>query len=169
MSAPLEGLRVLDLTRLLPGNYATYLLAALGAEVIKIEDPGAGDYMRDIGVLVEGQSASHHNVNRAKRSREKLSELIESRDCCITLVNSYEQMFESQHAVARGLVRPAVDVPLKVLAPPFRIDGVIPPETIGAPHQGQHTVEVLSGSGFTDAEISTLLAGKVIAERGATR
>ena len=68
MSTPLKGVRVLDLTRLLPGNYAAYLLGSLGADVIKVEDPGAGDYMRDIGLLVDGQSASHHNVNRAKRS-----------------------------------------------------------------------------------------------------
>ena len=68
MTAPLAGIRVLDLTRLLPGNYCTWLLAALGAEVIKVEDPGAGDYMRTIGHQVDGQSAAHHLVNRAKRS-----------------------------------------------------------------------------------------------------
>lgn len=69
MSAlPLEGVRVLDLTRLVPGNYCCWLLASLGAEVIKVEDPGAGDYMRDIGDMVDGQSATHHLVNRGKRS-----------------------------------------------------------------------------------------------------
>jgi alpha-methylacyl-CoA racemase len=43
---PLEGLRVVDLSRLLPGPYATMVLADLGAEVIKVEDTGGGDYLR---------------------------------------------------------------------------------------------------------------------------
>ncbi len=68
MLRPLEGVRVLDLTRLLPGNTCAWLLASLGADVIKVEDPGAGDYMRDFGVQVEGQGAPHHQVNRGKRS-----------------------------------------------------------------------------------------------------
>ncbi len=46
MATPLEGVRVLDLTRLLPGGFATLLLADLGADVIKIEDLKGGDYLR---------------------------------------------------------------------------------------------------------------------------
>ena len=43
---PLEGIKVLDLTRLLPGAFATALLADLGADVLKVEQPGIGDPMR---------------------------------------------------------------------------------------------------------------------------
>lgn len=68
MTAPLEGVRALDLTRMLPGNYCTWLLSTLGAEVVKVEDPGAGDYMRSFGAQVDGQGATHHLVNRGKRS-----------------------------------------------------------------------------------------------------
>lgn len=47
MIQPLKGIRILDLTRLLPGPFLTQLLADLGAEVIKVETPTAGDYARD--------------------------------------------------------------------------------------------------------------------------
>ena len=46
MSAPLAGLTILDMTRLLPGPAATMHLVDFGADVIKVEDTGAGDYMR---------------------------------------------------------------------------------------------------------------------------
>src|SRR5437867_1739855 len=65
---PLDGVRVLDLTRLLPGNVCTLLLADLGADVIKVEEPGKGDYIRWTPPMVEGQSAAHRAVNRGKRS-----------------------------------------------------------------------------------------------------
>src|SRR3954467_8706830 len=62
---PLDGIRVLDLTRLLPGAYATLLLVDLGAEVIKVEDPRGGDTMR---TLAGGPSRYFEPLNRGKRS-----------------------------------------------------------------------------------------------------
>lgn len=68
--APLAGLRVLDLTRLLPGPVCTLHLADLGAEVIKIEDTGAGDYARTMGLgAAPGEDSFFFRiVNRNKRA-----------------------------------------------------------------------------------------------------
>jgi len=65
---PLTGIRVLDLTRLLPGAFCTMLLADMGADVVKIEDPFCGDYMRWTPPLVDGRSALFNALNRNKRS-----------------------------------------------------------------------------------------------------
>jgi crotonobetainyl-CoA:carnitine CoA-transferase CaiB-like acyl-CoA transferase len=64
---PLAGLRVLDLTRLLPGPVATQHLADLGADVVKIEDTGEGDYARTMGARPGETSAFFKLVNRNKR------------------------------------------------------------------------------------------------------
>lgn len=64
---PLTGIRILDLTRLLPGPVATMHLADMGAEVIKIEDRGAGDYARTIGHVKHAVSQFFIAVNRGKR------------------------------------------------------------------------------------------------------
>ena len=68
MSLPLDGIRVLDLTRLLPGPYCTLLLADFGADVIKVEDPTSGDYARWYEPKLGDQSAIFHSLNRNKRS-----------------------------------------------------------------------------------------------------
>jgi crotonobetainyl-CoA:carnitine CoA-transferase CaiB-like acyl-CoA transferase len=60
--------RVLDLTRLLPGGYATLLLADMGADVVKIEEPGRGDYIRMTPPMAGTISAAHVALNRNKRS-----------------------------------------------------------------------------------------------------
>src|SRR6266852_5910203 len=67
-SGPLSGIRVLDLSRLLPGPFASLVLADLGAAVDKIEDTGAGDYLRHMPPLVGGESAMFLALNRNKRS-----------------------------------------------------------------------------------------------------
>jgi len=65
---PLAGLKVLDLTRLLPGPLCTLHLADMGAEVIKVEDTGAGDYSRSLGALKTEMSPFFHLANRNKKS-----------------------------------------------------------------------------------------------------
>jgi len=65
---PLSGVRVLDLTRLLPGSVATLHLADMGADVVKIEDTQAGDYSRRLGRVREGMSDFFRMVNRNKRA-----------------------------------------------------------------------------------------------------
>src|SRR5262249_39495628 len=65
---PLEGVRVLDLSRLLPGPFATLVLADLGAAVDKVEDPDLGDYTRLAVPQIGGMSAAFHTLNRGKRS-----------------------------------------------------------------------------------------------------
>ncbi len=90
---PLTGIRVLDLTRLLPGAYCTLLLADMGADVVKVEEPKTGDYMRWTPPLVDGQSALFNAINRNKRSvtlnlrpvagRELLLRLVEDADVLV--------------------------------------------------------------------------------------
>lgn len=65
----LHGVRVLDLSRLLPGPFCTQLLCDLGAEVIKVEDPAGGDYLRHTPPLAnDGTSVLFHALNRGKQS-----------------------------------------------------------------------------------------------------
>lgn len=64
---PLEGLRILDLTRVMAGPFCTALLADLGAEIIKLEPPTGDDY-RHIGPFVQGESALFTLMNRGKQS-----------------------------------------------------------------------------------------------------
>src|SRR5262245_52717311 len=75
MAQPLLGVRVIDLTRLIPGAYATMLLGNLGADVIKVEDPRGGDGMRTLGARLrpshyagEATASYFDLLNRGKRS-----------------------------------------------------------------------------------------------------
>lgn len=68
MAKPLEGVRVLDLTRVLAGPFCTMMLLDLGAEVVKVEVPGTGDDSRAFGPFKNGQSLYFLNINRGKES-----------------------------------------------------------------------------------------------------
>ena len=65
---PLEGIRIVDLTSMLSGPWATMILADQGADVIKVEEPRQGDHTRSYGNRKNGFSANFLNLNRNKRS-----------------------------------------------------------------------------------------------------
>lgn len=68
MNTPLKGLKVLDLSTLLPGPYATMLLADLGAEVLRVESASRPDLVRNMAPQIDGQSAAFSYLNRGKKS-----------------------------------------------------------------------------------------------------
>jgi crotonobetainyl-CoA:carnitine CoA-transferase CaiB-like acyl-CoA transferase len=65
---PLDGIRVVDLSRVLAGPYATLLLADMGAEVVKVEEPGRGDDTRAWPPFQGGEATYFMSVNRGKKS-----------------------------------------------------------------------------------------------------
>ncbi len=89
----LQGIKIIDLTRLLPGPLATHLLAQMGAEVIKIESPKRMDYARASGQQVDGASILFHQLNHNKtlkildynseEGKTELLELIKNADALI--------------------------------------------------------------------------------------
>ena len=93
-SGPLAGLRILDLTRLLPGGYATLLMADMGAEVLKVEEPGKGDYIRWTPPMVGEFSASHIALNRNKRSMTLNLKSQGGRDILLALVQEHDVLIE---------------------------------------------------------------------------
>jgi len=94
MAAPLAGIKILDLSRVLSGPYATMTLADMGADVVKVERPESGDDTRAFGPpFVDGVSTYFMSVNRGKRSicldlkkprdKEILIRLAEKADCLV--------------------------------------------------------------------------------------
>jgi crotonobetainyl-CoA:carnitine CoA-transferase CaiB-like acyl-CoA transferase len=103
MAGALDGVRVLDLTRLLPGGFCTLLLADLGADVLKIEDTGTGDYIRWMPPYYGGEeqqregtaSAYFLALNRNKRSLRLNLKDARGRDVLLRLVEDYDVVVES--------------------------------------------------------------------------
>lgn len=98
MTAPLAGLLILDLTRLLPGPAATMHLADLGARVIKVEDTAGGDAMRGFPPLVRGDAgeinAAFVNCNRGKESIALDLKAAEGREVLLQLVDRADALIE---------------------------------------------------------------------------
>jgi len=92
---PLAGLKVLDLSRLLPGPFATMVLADLGAQVDKVEDPAGGDYLRIMPPQVGGMNAVFHALNRGKRSVVLDLKKPDARAALLRLVGRYDVLVES--------------------------------------------------------------------------
>jgi crotonobetainyl-CoA:carnitine CoA-transferase CaiB-like acyl-CoA transferase len=95
LSLPLEGVRVLDLTRLLPGPYCSLLLADFGADVIKVEEPNGGDYARWYAPKVADQSAMFISLNRNKRSITLDLKLEKDKEVFIELIRTADVLIES--------------------------------------------------------------------------
>jgi alpha-methylacyl-CoA racemase len=96
----LDGLKVLDLSRLLPGGFCSLLLADLGAEVLKVEDTGMGDYVRWAPPGYEGadestKSALFLALNRGKRSMRVNLKEERGREVLLRLVRDYDVVLES--------------------------------------------------------------------------
>ncbi|MFF2964762.1 CaiB/BaiF CoA transferase family protein [Streptomyces sp. NPDC057963] len=149
----LRGLRVLDLSRLLPGGFATLMMADLGADVIKVESPNGGDY----GRIVDPDTFAALNRNkrsvvldlREKAGRETLLRLVERSDAVVEshrpgVLESMELGYRQLRAVNRRVVlcsitgygqtgpyatRPGHDLNFLALsgffAVPHRADGIV--------------------------------------------
>jgi alpha-methylacyl-CoA racemase len=100
MSLPLSGVKVIDLSRLLPGGFCSLLLADFGAEVLKVEDTGAGDYIRWAPPYYEGaqdsvKSAMFLSLNRNKRSIRIDLKSEAGCEVLLRLVREYDVVLES--------------------------------------------------------------------------
>ena len=95
---PLTGIRVLDLTRVLAGPFCSMILGDMGAEVIKIEEPGKGDDTRSWPPFVGGESTYFMSVNRSKKSLTLNLKAEEGRDIFRKLVRKSDVVLENFRA-----------------------------------------------------------------------
>ena len=152
-SGPLAGIRVIDFTHMLAGPYATWILGALGADVIKVERPETGDFTRAIEPRIGGESVYFASVNRNKRSitvnlksdegREIVRKLVAGADILVEnnrpgVMDRLELGYEALSAINPGLVyasisgfgqtgplrdRPAFDMVIQAMSGMMSITG----------------------------------------------
>ena len=94
-SAPLSGVRVLDLTRVLAGPFCAMILGDMGAEVVKVEEPGKGDDTRSWPPFVGGESTYFMSINRSKKSVTLNLKTDEGRDIFRRLVRKSDVLLEN--------------------------------------------------------------------------
>ena len=95
MDAALSGVRVLDLSRLLPGPFCTLILSDLGASVDKLEDPHVGDYLRVFPPAKNGLSGRFNAINRDKRSLCLDLKHPDGRAALLRIIGGYDVLVES--------------------------------------------------------------------------
>jgi alpha-methylacyl-CoA racemase len=95
LAEALRGIRVLDLSRLLPGPFLTMVLADMGADVVKVEDPKLGDYLRAFPPGKGGMSGRFLAINRGKRSLALDLKAARARDAFLTMVEKADVVVES--------------------------------------------------------------------------
>ena len=91
---PLSSLKILDFSTLLPGPYATLMLADMGAEVLRVESPTRPDLVKSLPPIVDGTSAAHHYLNRNKQSLALDLKLAESVEVVKKLIHEYDIVVE---------------------------------------------------------------------------
>ena len=179
---PLDGIRVLDLSRVLAGPYCTMLLADLGADVIKVERPGEGDETRSWGPPFAGEESAYFlAVNRGKRSvaldlarpetQEALRRLARKADVVVEnfrpgtaerLGAAYEQLARENPKLVYcsitgfGDARPGYDFVVQAESGLMAVTG----EAGGEPMKvGVAVVDVLAGYAAATAILASLLEG----------
>jgi crotonobetainyl-CoA:carnitine CoA-transferase CaiB-like acyl-CoA transferase len=100
-------LHVLDLTRLLPGGYCSLLLADMGADVIKVEEPGRGDYNREIEPLARSMSGSFLLLSCNERSIELNLKSAVGREILLRLVRVADVVIEGFRPSVMEVLRAA--------------------------------------------------------------
>ena len=121
----LEGIRVLDFTRVLAGPYASMVMADLGAEVLKVELPGKGDESRQFGPFQNGESAYFTSINRGKKSVTIDLRIEEGQELARRLAGECDVLIENFRP--GGMARVGVDYE--------RLHGLYPP-LVGASVSG---------------------------------
>lgn len=95
MAGPLAGIRILDLSWILAGPYATMILSDLGAEVIKVERPGSGDLARGNGPFINGESSYFMSLNRGKQSLALDLQTEQGKEVFLKLVKKSDAVVEN--------------------------------------------------------------------------
>ncbi len=192
-AGPLSALRVIDLTHMLAGPYCTWVLGALGADVIKVERPGQGDFTRGLAPFVDDDSIYFLSVNRNKRSITLNLKTDEGRAALLRLAARADVLVETNRPGAMTRLgldysalekvnpriiyasvsgfgqtgpyreRPAFDAVIQAMAGTMSITG----EERGPPARVGASIGDIGGSLFGAVGILAALAERSITGRGA--